>query len=152
MLYLDAGLAWLHFILAFLLVGALCAELFVLRLSVTAPVARLLLRIDLFYGASALLLIMAGASRVVWGAKGWDFYQSNHAFWAKMAVFALIGLISISPTRAFLRWVKAANADANFVAPEAEVRRARLLVATEVHLIAVLLAFAVLLARVSWQG
>lgn len=152
MLYLDAGLAWLHFVLAFLLVGALCAELFVLRLPVTAPVARLLLRVDLFYGVSALLLILAGVSRVIWGAKGWGYYQGDHVFWTKMAVFAVIGLISIAPTRAYLRWLKAASADANFVAPDTEVKRVRMWVTSEVHLIAVLLVFAVLLARGIGQG
>jgi putative membrane protein len=152
MLYHDAGLAWLHFVLAFLLVGALCAELFVLRLPVNAPVARLLLRIDLFYGVSALLLILAGAARVVWGAKGWNYYQGDYVFWAKMALFAMIGLISIGPTLAYLRWVGAAKADVNFIAPDADVKRIRMMVTSEVHLIAVLLALAVLLARGLGQG
>ena len=84
MLMHDAGLAWLHFLFAFILVGAIVAELFILRLPVDARVARLLLRVDLFYGASAVLIILAGVSRVIWGAKGWDYYQDQPFFWAKM--------------------------------------------------------------------
>lgn len=147
MLLHDAGLAWLHFLFAFILIGAISAELFMLRLPVNAPVALRILRADLFYGASSVLLILAGASRVLWGAKGWDFYSAEPFFWAKMGTFVVIGLISIAPTRIFLRWAKAAKVDATFVAPEAEVKAARRWVMIEVHLVALLLLFASLMAR-----
>ena len=142
----DAGLAWLHFVLAFILVGALAAEAFILRLPVTAPVAKLLARVDLFYGASAGLLILAGIARVIWGAKGWAYYQAEPFFWAKMATFALIGIVSIWPTMTFLRWRRAAD-DPAFLAPEAEAKGMRRIVVAETHLIALLLVFAVLMAR-----
>ncbi|MEZ5995121.1 MAG: DUF2214 family protein [Hyphomonadaceae bacterium] len=147
MLWHDAGLAWLHFVFAFILVGAISAELFVLRLAVTGQIARLLLRIDLFYGLSAVLLIVAGVARVIWGAKGWAYYQGDHFFWAKIAVFALIGAVSALPTLTFMRWNRAAAADPAFIASSAEVKRVRRLVMIEVHLVALLLAFAVLMAR-----
>lgn len=147
MLYHDAGLAWLHFIFAFILVGALFAEAVLLRLPIDGRTARVLLRVDLFYGASAVLLILAGISRVVWGAKGWDYYQANPLFWAKMASFAVIGLLSIAPTRTFMRWVKQAGASAAFAAPEAEVKSMRRLVMIEVHIVALLLLFASFMAR-----
>jgi putative membrane protein len=67
-------------------------------------------------------------------------------------MFLVIGLISIAPTRAFMRWVKAAKADAAFTAPEAEVKSARRWVLIEVHLIVVLLLFASLMARGIGQG
>lgn len=147
MLLHDAGLAWLHFVFAFILIGAIVAEAFVLRLPVDGRVARLLLRIDVFVGASSVLLIFAGVARVIWGAKGWIYYQAQPFFWAKMAMFAIIGLLSIIPTRAFFRWVKAARSDAAFAAPEAEVKRARIAVTAEAHLAAVLILFASLMAR-----
>lgn len=147
MLMHDAGLAWLHFLFAFILVGALVAELFILRLPVDSRVARLLLRVDLFYGLSAVLLIIAGVSRVIWGAKGWEYYQAQPFFWAKMAAFGLIGLISIVPTRTFMRWVKSFNADPSFAPAEAQVKSMRRLVMIETHLLALLLLFASLMAR-----
>ncbi len=147
MLYHDAGLAWLHFVFAFVLVSATAAEAFVLRLPIDGRVARLLLRIDLFLGASAVLLIIAGVSRVIWGAKGWDYYQAQPFFWAKIATFAVIGLLSIVPTRSFMRWVRSANADPGFTPPDAEVKRARRFVMIEVHLVVLLLLFASLMAR-----
>lgn len=147
MLMHDAGLAWLHFLFAFVLVGALCAELLILRLAVDSRVARLLLRVDLIYGASSVLLILAGVSRVVWGAKGWDYYNAQPFFWAKIAMFAVIGLLSIAPTRTFMRWTKSFNADPSFAPPEAQVKAIKRYVMIEVHLIALLLLFASLMAR-----
>lgn len=147
MLMHDAGLAWLHFVFAFILASALAAEAFILRLPVDNRVARLLLRVDLFYGVSSVLLILVGVSRVIWGAKGWDYYQAQPFFWAKMATFLAIGLLSIAPTRRFMRWVKSFNADPNFVPLEAEVKSARRFVVIEAHLIALLLLFASLMAR-----
>jgi putative membrane protein len=147
MLLHYASLAWLHFVFAFILVGALAAEAFILRLPVDGRVARLLLRVDMFYGVSAVLLILAGISRVLWGEKGWAYYQVQPFFWAKMATFVVIAALSVAPTRAFTRWVKAYNADAGFAPAEAELKRVRRLVTIEVHLIALLLLFATLMAR-----
>lgn len=152
MLLHYAGLAWLHFVFAFILVGALAAEAFILRLPIDSRVARVLLRADMFYGISSVLLILAGISRVLWGEKGWAYYQVQPFFWAKMATFLVIGLLSIGPTRAFMRWVRAFNADATFTPPEADVKRVRRLVMIEVHLIALLLLFAALMARGIGQG
>ena len=83
----------------------------------------------------------------IWGAKGWPFYETQPFFWAKIAVFAVIGLLSIIPTRTFMRWTKAYNADASFTPPEAQVKSIRRYVMIEVHLLALLLLFASLMAR-----
>ncbi len=147
MLLHYASLSWLHFVFAFILVGALAAEAFILRLPVDGRVARVLLRADMFYGVSAVLLILAGISRVLWGEKGWEYYQAQPFFWAKMATFIVIALLSIGPTRTFTRWVKAANADAGFSVSEVDAKKVRRLVTIEVHLIALLLLFATLMAR-----
>lgn len=143
----DAGLSWLHFTFAFLLVGALSAELFIMRLPIDGRAARLLLRVDLFYGVSAVLIILAGIARVLWGAAGWDYYREQPFFWAKIATFALIGLLSVLPTRAFISWTRSAAAAADFAAPQAEVKRVRALVMAETHLVVLLLLFAALMAR-----
>jgi putative membrane protein len=152
MLLHYASLSWLHFVFAFILVGAIAAEAFILRLPVDGRIARLLLRVDMFYGISAVLLILAGVSRVLWGEKGWDYYQAQPFFWAKMATFLAIGIISAIPTRTFTRWVKAANADASFAVPEADTKKVRRLVTIEAHLVALLLLFATLMARGIGQG
>lgn len=147
MLLLDVALSYLHFVFALILAGAIAAEAFVLRLPVDGRVARLLLRIDVFYAISALGVIVAGVARVAWGAKGGDYYASQPFFWAKMATFAVIGLISIAPTRAFFKWVKAANSDPAFAVREQDSKRIRRLVMVELHLLALVPLFAALMAR-----
>lgn len=147
MLLHDAALSYLHFIFVLILAGALAAEAFVLRLPVDGRVARLLLRIDLFYGVSAVGVIAAGLARLFWGAKGVEFYAGQPFFWVKMAAFAVVGLISIAPTRAFLRWVKQAGGDAAFAVAEGEAKTVRRLVMIELHLLALVPLFAALMAR-----
>ncbi len=147
MLLHDAALSYLHFVFALILVAALAAEAFVLRLPVDSRVARLLLRIDLFYGISAVGVIAAGLARVFWGAKGAEFYGAQPFFWAKIATFAVIGLISIAPTRKFIGWVRQAGKDSAFVVAEVEAKSVRRLVMIEVHLLALVPLFAALMAR-----
>lgn len=147
MLLLDAAFSYLHFVFALILAGALAAEAFVLRLPVDGRVARLLLRIDLFYAISAVGVILAGIARVLWGAKGADYYMGQPFFWAKMATFLIIGLISIAPTRAFMRWTKSHAADPSFAVAEVEAKKMRRLVMIELHLLALVPLFAALMAR-----
>jgi len=147
MLFHDAALSFLHFVFAFILAGALAAEAFVLRLPVDGRVARLLLRIDVFYAIAAVGVIAAGVARVYWGGKGADYYADQPFFWAKLATFAVVGLISIVPTRVYFAWVKAANTNTAFVVAEAESKRARLFVMIELHVLALVPLFAALMAR-----
>jgi putative membrane protein len=102
---------------------------------------------DAFYAIGAVGVIAAGVSRVFWGAKGADYYVSQPFFWAKMATFAVIGLISIAPTRTFFAWVKQAGRDAAFAVAEADAKRVRRLVMIELHLLALVPLFAALMAR-----
>jgi putative membrane protein len=136
---LDLILAVLHHLLVFGLVMMLSMQLAALR--VPAPNVRRLASLDAGYGVTPLLILGVGAARVAWGARSWAFYQGNPWFWAKVGTFLLIGLLSIVPTRAFLRWRKAG------AAPEAELDRVRPWVRAEALLILPLVAFAAMMAR-----
>lgn len=141
----DLILAILHHIAVFGLVAALAMEGAMLR----APVidtARLV-RLDAGFGATAMLVVAVGASRVIWGGKGWAFYEANPFFWAKIGLFAAIGLVSILPTLAFFRWRRAAAKNAGFTPPAVELMRARLWVGLEALLLVPLLACAAAMAR-----
>ena len=108
----DMALAILHHLLVFGLAIMLAMELAYLRVD-PVPVTRLS-RLDAGYGAVAVLILIVGVARVVWGAKGWVAYSSNPFFWGKIATFTAIGLISIVPTLQFMRGSKALKADAGF--------------------------------------
>ncbi|MEJ0097074.1 MAG: DUF2214 family protein [Bauldia sp.] len=59
------------------------------------------------------------------GIKGAGFYLPNPIFWAKIAAFLIVGLLSIPPTLKIIRWRIAAGDDAGYVPPADEVRAVR---------------------------
>ena len=64
-----------------------------------------------------MLIIVVGIGRVFFGLKGWEYYIYYWAFWAKMAAFVAVGLLSIRPTMRFIAWRKAAAGDPAFARP-----------------------------------
>ena len=92
-------------------------------------------------------MIVIGVCRVVFGIKGAGFYLSNPWFWAKMASFAAVGLISIPPTLALLKWRAAARKDGNFVPAQGEITRLRIFVHADVALLGLVMIFAAAMAR-----
>jgi putative membrane protein len=144
---LDAVLAYLHFAAILLVAGFLAAEAMLLRGDLGARDLASLVRSDVGYALSAILALATGLARSFFGAKGWAFYADNPVFWVKLGLFLAIGLVSIRPTVVFLRWRRAARADAGFGVPAAEVRGARRYVLAELHLLALLPLAAVLMAR-----
>lgn len=64
----------------------------------------LILRVDLFYGIAAAVILASGVLRVIWFGKGWNLYLVNGVFLPKMGAFLVLGLISIYPTVLLSRW------------------------------------------------
>jgi putative membrane protein len=141
----DLGLAVVHHVLVFGLAIMLAMELAWLRAD-PVPVTRLA-KLDGGYGAIAVLVLIVGVLRVVFGAKGWVAYEANPWFWAKIATFTVIGLISILPTMRFIRWSRALKVDAGFRPPAAEVAKVAMWVRIEVLLLFPLVGFAAAMAR-----
>ncbi len=139
---LDAWLASAHHLLVFSLVAVLVSELVLLAGAVDAARLRQLGQLDGAYGALAGLVLVAGGLRVVYGIKGWAFYSAQPFFWAKLAVFLLIGLLSIVPTLRLLRWRRQRHLPA-----AAERQDLRRWLWAEVALLPLLPVLAVLMAR-----
>ena len=141
----DLILAILHHLAVFGLVATLAMEGVMLRTPVID--APRLVKLDARFGMTAMLVIVIGVSRVIWGGKGWAFYQDNPFFWGKMGLFLAIGLLSVGPTLLFFKWRKAAAGNAGFTPPADELKRARLWVGLEALLLIPLLACAAAMAR-----
>jgi putative membrane protein len=139
---LDLVLAIVHHVLVFGIFGLLFAELMLVRAGMEAGAVRRVARLDAGYGATAGLIIAVGFSRAVFAAKGWVYYSHNALFWAKIGAFALVGLLSIAPTLAYLRWRKQGGSP-----DAAEVAKARRWLWLEVLLFPFILAFAAAMAR-----
>jgi putative membrane protein len=143
----DFILASLHHVLVFSLMAVLAMEFMLVKPGISGPAIKRLAVIDGLFGALAVLVIMAGVCRVIWGLKGWEAYVHNVWFWHKMGTFVLVGLLSIMPTLRFLKWRKAAAADPSFVAPDADVRTVRKFLHAELALFLLIPIFAAAMAR-----
>src|SRR6187455_3125493 len=108
-LWLDALLAYLHFTAIFLLFAFLTVEVMLIRGSLDATAIRLLGRVDAWYFGSAIAALVTGFLRLAAGAKGPDFYLSGWPIYVKLALFVAVGIVSLQPTRTFIRWRKAAD-------------------------------------------
>lgn len=142
----DLVLAIFHHFLAFLLASVLAAEWALIRPGLGGRSLALVGRLDAAYGGLAGMLILIGILRVFFGLKGWEYYVYNTMFWAKMASFAAVGLLSIGPTVRILRWRKAAT-DAAYIVPDAEIETARSYIKIQVVGFTLILAFAAAMAR-----
>ncbi|MEI9888759.1 MAG: DUF2214 family protein [Rhizomicrobium sp.] len=143
----DLHLAIAHHVLIFALAGVLAFELGVVRAGMTAVDVRRVARVDAWYGILAALIIAVGFARAVYAAKGWAYYSVNLFFWAKMATFVLVGLLSILPTVLFIRWRRALKDEPAFVPAPASVANARRFLWAEIVLFALIPVFAAAMAR-----
>jgi putative membrane protein len=143
----DLILAIAHHLLAFTLAAILFAQYALVRPGLAGAALSGVRLLDRFYGLFAGLLIAVGVLRVIYGFKGPDFYLANPGFWAKMAAFAAVGLLSIPPTLRFLAWGRRARADPDFVAPDAEIAGVHIWLRMELFLFVLIPIFAAMMAR-----
>ena len=144
---IDLLLAIGHHLAVFLLVAILAAEFALLRPGLGGPRIGQLARIDAAYGGVATLVIVVGVLRVIFGASGWDYYVGNYAFWAKMAAFLAVGLLTIQPTLAIRRWFKAGGDDATYVVPASEIAASRRYIHLQAGILVLIPIFAAAMAR-----
>jgi putative membrane protein len=143
---LDLALAVGHHLLIFGLFGVILAELIVVRPRMSQAAINKVASVDRWYGVLAVLILIVGFSRAIFAAKGWDYYASNGFFIAKIATFAVIGVVSVWPTICFIRWRRA-----NLPPDDVQVVMVRRLIYVEPALFALLPAFAAAMARGYWE-
>ena len=144
---LEALLAYAHLLAILTMVVFLASEAALCRVEwLNAAVVERLGKIDMVYGISAGLVLLTGLARVFLGSKGAAWYAHNPLLYLKLAMFLVIGLISIKPTLMFVRWRRALRA--NGTLPDAvEVKKARRLVMVQAHILPFIPLAAVFLAR-----
>ena len=139
---LDVTLAIAHHLLIFAIFGIVAVEFALVRPGISVARMAAVARLDTRYGMVAGTIVIVGFSRAIFAAKGWDYYAHNGFFWAKMATFAAVGLLSIVPTRAYLRWNRAQHAP-----DDAGIARVQRFLTAQVVLFMLLPVFAALMAR-----
>lgn len=141
----DIILTIAHHLAVFLVVAMLGAEFAVLRMGASPATIRLLSRLDGLYGGAAILVLLAGFGRVF--HNGSAYYFGNPVFWTKIGLFILVGLLSIPPTLAFLKWNKALKADPAFLPAASDLAGVRRLLHVELGLLFLIPVAAALMAR-----
>ena len=143
----DLHFAMAHHLLIFALAGVLAFEVGAVRRGLVANDVLRVARVDMWYGILAAAIIVVGFSRAIFAAKGWAYYSINLFFWAKITAFAIVGLLSIWPTVAYLRWRRTVRVDPTFLPADAEVARVRQFLWLEVIVFAFIPLFAAAMAR-----
>ena len=142
--------AYLHHVAAFLIVAALMVELVVLRGELTVASARSIVRMDAVYGIAATVLLVAGFVRVCHTEKGSAYYFDSGPFFVKLALFVVVGLLSIYPTIQFMRWRKTLREGRVPDFDAGTRRRVRMLIHLELTLLFIIMLMAVMMTRGIW--
>jgi len=143
----SAVLAFLHHVAAFALVAALAVEFILIRDTLTVASARKIVRTDMVFGLSSGAVLVIGLLRVFYFEKGAAYYFHSLPFLAKLTIFAVVGLLSIYPTREFLSWRAAVKREQVPVVDPRKLRTIRSIIHWELAGVALLLLFAALMAR-----
>ena len=144
---IEAFLASLHIVAILTLVVFLSSEAALCRSEwMNEAVVRRMARLDMIYGITALVLLLTGIARIVWGAKGLTWYVSQPLFHVKMTLFFITALISLRPTFTIRRWLKTLNATGALPA-EAAIKSVRQWIMVQAHIIPVIAVVAVYWAR-----
>jgi putative membrane protein len=146
-MWLDAVLAYLHYIAIFLLFASLFTQLVMMKGALDAAIVKRLGRVDILYFIAAIAVLVTGFLRATLGAKGADFYFNSWPIYAKLVLFLAVGVISIKPTLTFIQWKRMFEKDASWRIAADEQAKIRRLVSIEVHLAAVIPVFAVIMSR-----
>ena len=145
--WLDALLAYAHFVSIIAVVSTVIAEAVLCRPGLTLQWAQRLSRVDLLYLVTVALALTTGLLRLFFGVKGAAFYYNNPVFWVKIGLFIAVGLISIIPTLRFIRWTKALQANHTTMIDDSELDRTARIIYLELGLLAFIPFMATLMAR-----
>jgi putative membrane protein len=146
-MFVDWLLASFHHLAVFSLAAILSAEVFLTAGPIDDRMALRLARVDAWFGIMAAIALAAGLLRVFFGAKGYEYYLVNIFFWAKMALFVGIALLSVAPTYSYIVWRRQVRADPSFRPPKDEITQLRRTLYVEAGLFALIPLCAAAMAR-----
>ncbi|MBD2435376.1 DUF2214 family protein [Nostoc sp. FACHB-110] len=105
-MWISAIVAYLHYLSFMLCFGSLLLESFTLKKDLSLSEAWKIVIADAVYGISATVVFVTGILRFIYFGKGRDYYLNNPLFYTKVAVFLVVGFLSLYPTISFLSWLK----------------------------------------------
>jgi len=143
----SALVAAAHFLAAFGVFATVFYEWLTFTRTPTLAEARRIQLCDAWYGLSSVALIAAGLLRVYYFEKGGEFYLKSPFFLLKIALFVIVGLLSIYPTMQFIKWRSATRAGQAPSVDERVSARIALLLKLEMLLLLAIVVAASLMAK-----
>ena len=144
----QALFAYLHYLSIIVLIITIVVELILFKPKMRRDEAIIVQRADGIYGLASIMVLITGFLRVIYFAKGWDYYFSNDIFLIKLGLFIVVGLLSIYPTRVFLRWRKELKENNEFLEVDPAVaNRIILILRLEAFLVFLIPLLAAFMAR-----
>lgn len=94
----DILVRYAHFIGIIILAGTLVSEHMLLTGQVSIAQMKKIARIDMVYGVSALVVLLAGLTLWLGVGKPAEFYTPNPVIHTKITLFVIMALLSIGPS------------------------------------------------------
>jgi putative membrane protein len=143
----SALFAFFHFFAVFGLFATVFVEWQTMSRNPSYAEARRIQRCDRWYGIFAVVVLIVGFLRVYYFEKGHAFYTASPFFHAKLALFVLVGLLSIYPTIRFIKWRPQTSQGQAPAVSEQEYRRIMTVLRAELLLLLGVALCASLMAR-----
>ncbi len=147
MLFYHSLITYFHFIGIFILISTLILEYVLFEKSLSNNTAKLISQADVWYGISAVIIVISGLLKLFYFGKGSTYYINNSIFWGKMALFSIIGLLSIMPTIRFIKWRKKIKQGEGIQLNELEFKRTKRIILLEIIFFLFIPFLATLMAR-----
>jgi putative membrane protein len=138
--------AWLHYVGIMSLIAGLLGEHLLLKQELTAAEAKTIQRLDIIYGGSATIVLITGIIRIFL-EKGAAYYNQHVAFHILFGIFVIVALLSIYPTRIFLRWRADSNAGRGQQLARDQFRKIQMILRVEMTLLLLAPFFATWMAH-----
>ncbi|AFZ53988.1 DUF2214 family protein [Cyanobacterium aponinum UTEX 3222] len=123
-MWASAITAYFHYLSIGVIFASLAIEFLTLKEKLTTKEAWRIVWADSAYGAAAVVILITGILRVLYFAKDTAYYMHQPVFWAKIALYFIVGTVSLYPTISFILWVKSLLEDK---APEISLNKYKIL-------------------------
>ena len=143
----QAIITYLHYASFIVLFVSLIIEAVLFRKDITDTMARIIGRVDAWYGIASVMVLATGFSKMFLFGKGVLYYTNNYLLWGKIGLFTVVGLLSIYPTVYFLRWRKKLKNGESIVIPKNDYRLISRLILIEIIVASLIPLLAVFMAR-----
>tara|TARA_B100000131_G_C18118033_1_gene611912 strand:+ start:2493 stop:2978 length:486 start_codon:yes stop_codon:yes gene_type:complete len=143
----SALVAYIHYLGIILCFGSLLFERLTLKVDLNRNETISMIIADVIYGIAGVAILVTGILRVKYFGQGGEFYTSNPIFWVKVALYVLVGLLSLYPTITYILWAIPLSKNKLPEISKNLVKRFRIIITTELIGFATIPFFATLMAR-----